>query len=247
MPALRQLITVLFILCAPSLWAFDHTHAEFTTLLKQHVKEGNVDYAAWVKDPSRLKTYLGTMAKVPQAEFKTWTKPQQLAWLINFYNASTIQLILAHYPLKSIKDIPGPEDSPWKRLDLTLFGAKTSLDALENEVIRPTYHEPRVHFALVCAAIGCPPLRGEAFVAERLKAQMEEQATLFLATKTKNRVEGSTLYLSPIFDWYAEDFKANGGSVSTFVAGLFPKADRPAIIKGLTIKFTEYDWNLNKS
>ena len=227
--------------------AYDHTHADYNTLLKTHVKDGLVNYAALKAAPAPLDACLTGFAAVPAAEFKTWTKDQRLAFLINLYNAATLKLIVVHYPVASIRDIKGSGDSPWKRPEISLFGKMITLDALENEVIRPEYKEPRIHFALVCAAISCPPLRSDAYTDATLTTQLDEQATRFLATKSANRLEGRTLYLSSIFDWYAADFTAAAGTVPAYVASFFPAADRPALLKKPTVKFTDYNWALNKS
>lgn len=227
----------------------DHTHAAFTAVLKRHLNNHGVDYASLKNDPGELTAYLDTLAAVPESAFNTWRKDQQMAFLINLYNASTINLIVGHYPLKSIKDIGNILKGPWKQPSARLFGKVQTLDYIENDLLRSKYRDPRVHFAVNCASIGCPALRAEAFQGSKLDTQLEEQGRAFLRDTTKNRLDenSKTLYLSQIFDWFKGDFTAKAGTVERFVAPYFSDADRKAILQGgLSIKYTEYDWRLNK-
>ena len=114
---------------------------------------------------------------------------------------------------------------------MRLFGQVTTLDQLEHGIIRKDYAEARAHFALVCAARGCPPLRANAFVGAKLDAQLDEQGKIFLGQSEKNRVDAAkrTLHLSPIFKWFAGDFEAAAGSVEKFVAPFLPEAARTAL------------------
>ena len=223
-----------FILPGLAAQAFDHGHANYDVLLKKHVSKGLVDYVGLKKDSTTLDSYLQSMAAVTKSEFKAWSREERLAFLINLYNAVTLKTILDHQPLKSTKDINGGS-GPWKDPLVPLLGKTISLDALENEVIRPDFKAPRIHFALVCAAMGCPPLRKGAFTAAGLDAQLTEQTKAFLSQTTKNRRDGSTLYLSSIFDWYGGDFP---GGPAKWVA--------PWLGEGSSVKFTEYDWSLNQ-
>ena len=183
------------------------------------------------------------------AEFKTWPEKERLAFLINLYNAATLKLIVENYPVKSIRSIGWIPGSAWKKETVRLFGRKISLDDVEHGFIRKDYGEPRVHFALVCAARSCPPLRAEAYVGARLDAQLDEQGRVFLGQKEKNRVDASahTLFLSPIFKWFAGDFEASAaGSVEKFVAPFLPEPERRALgAGGFKTSYTDYDWSLN--
>jgi hypothetical protein len=227
--------------------SFDHTHAAFDTVLKQHVNGGWVDYAALKADPKPLKSYLDQLAAVSAANFNAWPEKQRLAFLINLYNAATLKLIVDHYPVKSIRNIGGTFNGPWKQNVVPLFGKLTTLDDLEHGIIRKKYHDPRVHFALVCAAKSCPPLRSEAYTADRLDEQLDDQGRTFLVQSQKNRVDRTArvIYLSPIFEWYAADFQAKSGSVLKFVEPFLPEKDRYAVTGGFRIKYTDYDWSLN--
>lgn len=227
---------------------FDASHTAFDRVLKQRVHDGAVDYAGLKADPAPLAAYLDQLARVSEDDFEGWSDQAQLAFLINLYNATTLQLIVEHYPLKSIRSIGWLPGSAWKQQVVRLFGRTISLDDLEHGMIRPDYHEPRAHFALVCGARGCPPLRGEAFVGDRLGAQLEEQGRIFFRQSQKNRIDPTArvIYLSPIFKWFHEDFEGRAGSVVKFVAPYFPETIGPASDIGtFEIRYTDYDWSLN--
>jgi hypothetical protein len=246
---LSSLFAMALAITAAAQTAFDHTHMAFTVILQSHVKDERVDYAALKKKSAPLKGYLDTLAAVPEADFKSWAKSQRLAFLINLYNAATLQLVVDHYPVKSIKDIGGFFSGPWKQPVVRVFGKTFTLDQIEHEMIRAKYAEPRAHFALVCASIGCPPLRAEAFDAEKLDAQLDDQGRVFLGTASKNRVnaKNGTLHLSPIFKWFADDFTGKAGTVEKYIAPYFNEADKAVILSGsLEIEYTDYSWALNK-
>ncbi len=228
--------------------ALDHSHAALDGVLKKHVKVTGVNYAELKKDTTALLSYLDSLAAVTESEFKKCSKEEQMAMLINLYNAATLKLVADHYPVKSIKDIAQSSGGPWKQSAVRLFGKNISLDALENDLLRPKYKDPRIHFAINCASIGCPNLRIEAFQAKKLSAQMDEQTRLFLADRAKNRIDAKnkTLHLSSLFDWFKGDFVDKSGSVEKFIAPYISESDRALIEKGgLTIKHTDYSWNIN--
>lgn len=230
-------------------WALDATHARFTRLLADQVEAGRVDYAALKARPGELDAYLGELAAVTRPEFDRWEKPGQLAFLINLYNAATLHLIVENYPVKSIKDIGGFFKSPWKLPIVRLWGDLVTLDTVEHDLLRAKYAEPRLHFALVCAAKSCPPLRPEAYVGDRLDAQLNDQAKQFLTDPTKNRVDSAaqTLWLSSIFKWFEGDFTSGGKTLPEFVAPYLSEADRQALAAGrFKVRFTDYDWSLNR-
>lgn len=236
-------------LCHATEGSFDHTHAAFTAVLQSHVKSEKVNYAALKASPDALGSYLASLAAVKEGTFNGWGKDQRLAFLINLYNAATLKLVVDHYPVKSIKDIGSFLKGPWDQVVVHVFGQTVTLNHIEHDIIRAKYDEPRAHFALVCASIGCPPLRAEAFDATRLNEQLNDQGKVFFATTSKNRVDakGGVLYLSPIFKWFTKDFTTKSGSVEKFVAPFFNEADKAAILSGkLGIEYTEYSWSLNK-
>ena len=227
---------------------FDHNHPAFNMLLKTHVTEsGLVDYKAIKASPSELNNYLDLLSKVSENTFNTFSENQRLSFFINLYNASTIKLIIDHYPVKRIKDIGGLIGSPWDIKSVNLHGKQISLNNLEHDIVRKRFEEPRIHFALVCAAIGCPILKNEAFISSKLNEQLEEQTKAFLSDKEKNSYSSSnkTLHISPIFKWYREDFEKNGSHLVTYLTPYY------STLAGMNhrdvrVKFTDYDWSLNE-
>jgi hypothetical protein len=265
-PFPRQVVVLLLLLATPlARAAFDHRHAEWNALLKQHVvliSNGNasqVGYAGFKTDRAALKKYLDALSAVGEVDYRRWSKPQQLAFLINAYNAFTVELILTRYPdLKSIKDLGSVFQSPWKKAFFTLLGKERSLDDVEHGMIRApgAFNEPRIHAAVNCASIGCPMLRDEAFTADRLDTQLDDSMRRFLADRSRNRFDaaGNTLSVSEIFDWYKGDFEQGHQGFTSLDATFARYADalgdtpqaRDAIRKGgLNIRYLEYDWALN--
>jgi hypothetical protein len=252
-------------LLMPSLAWAEFDHRIWDELLKRHVvlldggKASQVRYATLAKERALLRTYLEGLSRVTKAEFDAWPTSEQLAFLINAYNAFTVELVLTEYPeIDSIKRIGGWLSSPWKRKFFVLLGEQRSLDDIEHGLIRAdgVYNEPRIHFAVVCASIGCPGLRDEAFAGKRLDAQLEDSTRKFLSDRTRNRFDRrtATLYVSRIFDWYQIDFTRGWRgyrSVPQFLAAYANAladgaADREMIEQQrAAIRFLEYDWKLN--
>ncbi len=251
---------------------FDHDHKAWAALLKKHVvlidggKASQMRYAGLAQDRPALKSYLDTLSKVSPQEFAGWTKTQQMAFLINAYNAYTAEKILTRYPnLKSIWDFGKIFGNPFKDKFFTLLGREFTLDMIEHETLRKpgAYNEPRVHFAANCASVGCPMLREEPYVAERLDAQLEEQTRRFLSDRSRNRYNAtdSTLEVSEIFKWFSEDWTSgyrgfdNKGPAMQSREQFFAKyaallADQPAQQQMITerkagIRHLDYDWALN--
>lgn len=228
--------------------AFDHTHARLAKVLSAQVTNGTVDYAALKSSPAELRSYLDEVAAVKEDEFKRWAQPQQVAFLLNLYNAATLQLVADNYPVTSIKKIGGIFGSPWKQEVVRLWSRTITLADLEHGLLRARYTEPRIHFALVCAAKSCPPLRAEPYLPDKLDAQLADQAKRFFAQPEKNRLEVATetLWLSPIFKWFGDDFTKDGRTVPEFAASFFGEADAKSLRVGnFKVKFTDYDWSLN--
>ena len=243
----------------------DVSHATWDALLKKHVvslrggQATQVNYNAFRADQAQLKQYLQMLAQVKPAEFERWDKPAQLAFLINAYNAATVDLVLSgDANLKSIKDLGSLLRSPWKREFVPLLGQTRSLDQIEHGLIRGSgrYNEPRIHFAVNCASVGCPALRPEAFVGAKLDAQLEDATRKFLADKTRNRLNAGQLEVSSIFKWYREDFEKGFRGTKTLgqFLGLYSQSlslnpqQSQALAQGkLKIDFLPYDWNLNRT
>ena len=248
---------VLSLLCLPVFSSavvraqdFDQTHSMFDSVLETYVENGQVNYAGLKRHRRELDRYLSSLAAVPEKTFKTWPRPDRLAFLINLYNAATLQLIIDHYPVKSIKDIGGFFRGPWKQRVVRLLGKTITLDTLEHEIIRKQFDEPRIHAALVCAAQGCPPLRPEAYIGARLEEQLGEQMRTFLADSTKNHVNvrSGKISLSRIFKWYGKDFTKNGKTLLGSLAPYWPDqaAARLKSRSDWDIVYTDYDWSLNE-
>ncbi|MEN9867135.1 MAG: hypothetical protein RL748_2725 [Pseudomonadota bacterium] len=267
MKAFRTLILLFLFTCLGLSNALakgiDHDYAAWNALSKKHVKwlpdnvQSRVNYAGFKQDKAALSAVLADFSAVSQAEFDQFSSEQQAAFLINAYNAFTIDLILSKYPdLKSIKDLGSFVQSPWKKKFFTLLGAERSLDWIEHENLRTKFKDPRIHVAIVCASIGCPALRNEAITASKLDAQLEDSMQRFMSDKSRNRLADGKLEVSPIFKWFAEDFeKGNKGFKSTqdvfarYARQLSadPVAQEKIKGKSLSVSFSNYDWNLNDS
>ena len=228
-------------------------HGAFDALLRAHVTRGMVDYDAFAAAPE-FPRYLARLAATDPA---TLGRAEQLAFWINAYNAYTIQLINKHEERESIRNINKTFGikayGPWKEKLARVGGTAYGLDEIEQGIIRKRYDEPRIHFALVCAAMGCPPLRSEAYTGARLDAQLDDQArTFLLRSPAKNRVDVAkrTVHLSPIFVEFRDYIKDFGGShaaVGRYVARYFPAGpERDLLNSGkFTVEVTSYDWTLN--
>jgi uncharacterized protein DUF547 len=262
---MRAILAVVLLLAQGAALAFDHGYAAWENLLRKHVRyvEGGnasrVSYAGLLTDRALLRGFLAEVQAVKRAEFDGWPKAQQQAFLINAYNAFTVEKILTRYPeIKSIRDFGTLFGNPWKDKFFTLFGEPAYLDLIEHEMLRKegVYDEPRVHVAVVCASIGCPMLRNEAFRAETLDAQLEDAMRRFLSDRTRNRYDPQKgrLEVSRIFEWYGRDFeKGHRGFTSvkaTFARYAEILADRPEDREALRqqkapVSFLDYDWGLN--
>ncbi len=250
--------------------SFDY--AVYDALLGEYVDEqGLVDYRSLQAKRSGLDTFIRSMARLSRAEFETWPEQGRLAFWINAYNAITLERIIDHYPIKkggliaglrypvnSIRQIPGV----WKETANTVMGESITLDSIEHDILRVKFKEPRIHASIVCAALSCPPLRNEAFVAERLDEQLDDQSRNFLATETRFRVDRAKkrVYLSPIFDWFGSDFvgvyntdgkltahrKAEDAALE-YVSRYIGDEDAQFILSNTySVVFLDYDWTLNE-
>jgi hypothetical protein len=252
---LRSVLLIIAIVGSHSSFAYDHTYKSYDEILKQVVAvkgtQSFVDYTQLKSDTSKLDEFTDGIEYIGKDEFDSWSREQQMAFLINAYNAFTIKLILTEYPVDSIKDYGGfIVNSPWHRRFFTLFGKDSTLNIIEHELLRKVYKEPRLHFVLVCASISCPPLINEAFLADKLEQQFADASTNFLRDTERNRfdAENDKLELSKIFKWYKKDFIASAGSVNAYVAPwMTDDVALQTLIanKETKIRFLEYDWSLN--
>lgn len=250
-------------------WAqgFDHRHAAWSQLLSQQVvllrdgQASQVRYSGFAAQREDMRHYLATLSAVTRDEFDAFTQAQQMAFLINAYNAFTVELVLTRYPgLTSIKELGSLLTSPWKSRWIKLRGNTVSLDDIEHGWLRKrgVYDDPRIHFAVNCASIGCPMLREEAYVHDRLEQQLDQQTHRFMSDKTRNRwhAQLGRLELSRIFEWYAEDFRLGHRGIDSLHLFLSQhahlltnqEADRARIRSPqVVIHYLDYDWRLNQS
>lgn len=268
-------LALLGIMLGGFLWgqaqAASRLYEDYGAVLTTYVNQpGMVNYRGLKANPQPLNSFLATLADLPQETYQKWSDEEKIAWWINAYNALTLKAIIDHYPIRasffkgfvyprsSIRQIPGV----WDTLRFPVMGKKMTLDEIEHRVLRPEFNEPRIHLALVCAAMGCPPLRTEPYEGDKLDRQLKDQTRVFLANPKKFRIDGSqgTVYLSPIFKWFGGDFIKTFGTdqafkgfsseeraVLNFHSQYLPASDRDYLLKGkYTLVYLDYDWSLNE-
>ncbi|GAB5524442.1 MAG: hypothetical protein Roseis2KO_23140 [Roseivirga sp.] len=219
-------------------------HSAWTKLLSKYVEDnGLVNYQGFINDKAALESYLETLSS--NAPGDTWTENEKLAYWINAYNAFTVKLIVDNYPLKSIKDLNPTLSVPtvntiWSKEWFQIGGQDFSLDRIEHKILRKDFEEPRIHFAVNCASISCPVLRPEAYTADKVDRQLDEQARIFLNDPTRNSITENRIEVSKIFSWFGGDFK-KGQSLLEFI-DQYTKVD---IDDKAKVRFMKYDWNLN--
>jgi len=229
-------------------------HSAYTDLLQAYVDDaGMVDYAALkANQDEALAPYLRQLAETDPSNLD---EPERLAFWINAYNALTLKLIVDHYPVETIRSItpaggltvPRLND-PWHVKVGEVGGEIRTLDEIEHDIIRTRFDEPRIHFALVCAAVSCPRLRREAFVGDRLDAQLDDQARLFLHAESKNAIPApnETIRLSRIFKWFGGDFGENTDALQRYLAPYFDGGVRQKLRDAAyDVDYLDYDWALN--
>jgi len=242
-----KLLICLFILGLPQHQTFAQIkHDAFTQLLQKHVStDGKVNYKGFIKDSIQLKQYLQLLTKNPPTN--QWTKQEQMAFWINAYNAFTIDLVIQHYPIKSIKDIGSSiqipfVNTPWDIKFIRIGKEQLDLNNIEHSKLRKQFGDARLHMVLVCASKSCPSLAREAYEANTLEQQLNGASKKFLTDKTKNQIQTQQSKLSMIFRWYAMDFNKNGKKVLDFVN----QHQSTPINNKTKIEYLDYDWNLNE-
>jgi uncharacterized protein YcfL len=210
-------------------------HDSWDILLKNHVSiKGHVDYNSFKSNKKELSNYIASLStNMPQ---ESWNKQEKLAYWINAYNALTIDLILRHYPIKSIKEIK----DPWGQRLWKLGEKWYNLEEIEHQILRKM-DEPRIHFAIVCASFSCPKLLNEAYSAQNLDAQLTQATKDFLSDPKRNIITENHLSLSKIFQWFSKDFKQQG----TLVDFLNTYSDVKISNKAKKT-FIDYNWDLNE-
>lgn len=246
---------------------FDYTL--YAGILKAYVDDsGMVNYKQLKANRTNLDTFIHAMADLDPKQLAKWDEQSRLVFYINAYNALTLKVIIDNYPIKAswLKSRVYPKNSirqisgVWNKIKFNIAGRQVTLDHIEHKILRKKFHEPRIHTALVCAAMGCPPLRNEPYLPAKLDEQLSDQSRRFLRPPEKFRLVDNALYLSPIFKWFGKDFVANYGSdkafkgydqpgaaVLSFIAG-YVDADVADRLKQLPleVKYSDYDWLLNE-
>jgi hypothetical protein len=251
--AFTRLLVLLtwFACCLPvaALRAEDHNTAHFphtawTDLLRKHVtQDGLVDYEGFLEDEDQLDAYLQSMRKTAP-DPATWSKAEMEAYWLNAYNAATIYTVLQYYPITSINDIRvkalGGYKSVWEAGSINVGGKLYSLNNIEKDILRQQFRDPRVHLALVAAAVSSPPLLNEAYDGTRLNQQLDAQARRFLTRTALNQLSPGQVHLSSLFDWYAEEF-GEGEKLVAFLNRYSAVKIEPAA----HIEFLPFNWGLN--
>jgi uncharacterized protein DUF547 len=239
--ALICFLTMVFTTTAIAVQGVDNSL--YAGLLKKYVKDGVVNYRGLKNEESVLDKYLKILEEV---DLKRLSRNEQFAFYINAYNSWTIKLILSGYPgVKSIKELGSLFKSPWKKKICRIDGKIIALDDIEHSILRPEFKDPRVHFAINCAAKSCPPLRSEPYRWGEIDQQLDEMTKAFINDLENNRLEDHTLYVSSIFKWFAEDFNED-------IIGFFLKYANGELKEQLEVnkekirvKYLDYDWSLN--
>jgi hypothetical protein len=244
--------------------AFDHEYRSYATVLKAYVRGARVDYAALEADQASLDRVVAEFDS-PEAQGEAgWTREQRMAFWINAYNALTLRAVVDHYPIRSRWFTRAPRnsirqiDGVWTELRWRAAGRTVTLDDIEHVILRPTFKDARVHFALNCASISCPQLGEEPYRAHTLTAQLVTAARRYLGGPEGVRVMGDTLHVSSIFKWYGDDFIEQyapvvPGSRSAGERGILgalvqygPSAAADRARSGRSpIRYLSYDWSLN--
>lgn len=222
------------------------SHQLWNELLQKHVKaNGLVNYQGFKADEEKLNKYLQILSN-NHPNTKNWSEQEQIAYWINAYNAYTIDLILQHYPLTSIKDITNLNipfiSSPWDIKFIEIEGQKYDLNNIEHGILRKQFNEPRIHVGVNCASISCPNLPTYAFTADELDKQLNKRMIAFLSDTTKNKITRDSIKVSKIFNWFKGDFTKNG---QTLVEFLQPYT-KITIKSDADIEYLDYNWNLNE-
>lgn len=238
---MKRFLIIAFVLASVAQLQAQPSHSSFDALLKKHVSTtGTVNYKGFIADKAKLNTYTATVSK--EYPSSKWSEKERMVFWINVYNAYTIKAIVDHYPVKSITEIkPQGAESVWKLKNIKIGGKMLSLDAIENEILRVEFEDPRIHFAINCASVSCPPLRNEAFTAAALETQLTDQTRKFFKDTQRNKLSADTAQLSQIFNWFKADFTKKGSLIDFINTYSAVK-----LSKSTTITYLDYNWNLNE-
>jgi hypothetical protein len=222
------------------------SHERWDRLVKKHVRpDGLVDYRGLLRDSAELNAYLRVLESA-HPDAKNWSREEQMAYWINAYNAYTAQLIVRHYPVASIKDIKKGVafvNSVWDIKFIRIGNYTYDLNNIEHNILRPVFKDARIHAAINCASYSCPVLRTEAYTADRLDQQLDEQMRQFVNDPQRNRIAAGKAEVSEIFKWFDGDFKRDGGSVKGFINRYAEKK----VDEKTELGYLDYDWRLNEA
>ena len=238
-PVVFLTVAVVLTLARPADAVVDHS--PWDALLKRYVDaDGRVAYRdLQAHDRPAFERYLATLA---QAQVEGMTEAEEKAFWINAYNAAIVNGVLQGYTAENV--FARKRFFSWYTLPVA--GKDRSPDEIEHQILRKKFHDPRIHFALVCASTSCPKLRREAYVAERVDQQLTEAAHAFINDPARNRLDPQQLALSRIFQWFAEDFVRSAGSVPRFVQRFVNDDKRKTLeTKADDLHYLQYNWTLN--
>jgi hypothetical protein len=233
----------------------DHSYSDYASLLNDYVANGLVNYQGLIDDRMRLDRLVSSVAT---ADISIATADQKLAFYINAYNILTLRSIVDAYPVKSIKDI----DGVWDKKKWSITGKKLTLNQIEHDILRKDFTEPRIHVAIVCASMGCPPLPSTPYLADSLEIQLNRTASAFATTAIYNQIDPikGVARLSAVFDWFGDDFidkylmessfpslSRKENSSLSFIISHFPTDQMERLFAtDFRIDYIEYDWSLNE-
>ena len=228
--------------------AADFDHSKFDQILKMYVyTEGRVDYNGIAGD----ETFRQYMTSLENAKPESLSRDGQLAFWINAYNAVTIEKVIKWKPKKSVREtfVPGVWTGTkfFTSREQTVAGQRLSQDDIEHEILRKRFKEPRIHFAVICASSGCPPLPQVAYTAENVQSRLEDETQKYLHSKRGLQIDyvENTMMLSKLFDWFAGDFESKSGSVTNFIKPYLDEKAMAFIDRMPKMSYLEYDWALN--
>lgn len=265
------MIMLVFVLLVGRTFSNTFDHSVYDTFLQRFVSNGLVDYKGMAKQQATLNKYLQSIEHVDPIKFENWSENEQMTFWINAYNAITLEAILRNYPIQwgsfiswalfpksSIRQI----NKVWDTFYTKVMGKELTLNQIEHEILRKKFHDPRIHFAIVCASIGCPKLESRAFLADDLEQRLEGAARNFISDskQVKLNKKENTIYLSSIFEWYKGDFEASPEvhrnfknyskserGIIEFIVNRLSQEDQQFVFNNQPkIKYLKYDWTLNE-
>lgn len=220
------------------------SHDLFNQVLQKHVHEGRVDYGKLKEKPSVFEAYLDQLAT---ANPKMMNYNEQLTFWINAYNALIIKGVIDHYPTKSVRKVKLFRGF-FSRIKFHVAEKNYTLNEIEHDILRAEFVDPRIHFALVCASISCPPIEDKVFLPETIEEQLDEVTHKFINNPEKVKIDRKKrrVYLSKIFKWYKEDFTEGYDGVPDFLADYLPPDDADFVLEDdIKFYYLDYDWSLN--